>query len=183
MLSLVGTKAFNIPLIPKAVKKDRDWYWISLKHDPNCFLVVVLKNCVFKEILFSKCWKVSSVNLVFKNVEESSMAKNYCLASFLPAVTKLDDCLEKSGFFLISSKTFHSMVDFLSVASDRIIMVLIDAGLLELQNLIYPELLTGFGTQVFITNSSFQISDQIFNFVSLFLNERQYLLPLHEKSL
>ena len=75
------------------------------------------------------------------------------------------------------------MVDFLSVASDRIIMVLIDAGLLELQNLIYPELLTGFGTQVFITNSSFQISDQIFNFVSLFLNERQYLLPLHEKSL
>ena len=145
--------------------------------------MVVLKNCVFKEILFSKCWKVSSVNLVFKNVEESSMAKNYCLASFLPAVTKLGDCLEKSGFFLISSKTFHSMVDFLSVASDRIIMVLIDAGLLELQNLIYPELLTGFGTQVFITNSSFQISDQIFNFVSLFLNERQYLLPLHEKAL
>ena len=146
------------------------WWWFSRT-------VFLKKSC------FPQCWKVSSVNLVFKNVEESSMAKNYCLASFLPAVTKLGDCLEKSGFFLISSKTFHSMVDFLSVASDRIIMVLIDAGLLELQNLIYPELLTGFGTQVFITNSSFQISDQIFNFVSLFLNERQYLLPLHEKAL
>ena len=58
---------------------------------PDCIPVVVLKNCesklpqilaepfnmCLKKYCFPDCWKVSSVVLVFKNVEERSTAKNY----------------------------------------------------------------------------------------------------------
>ena len=40
-------------------------------------------------ILFSNCWKVSSVFPVFKIVGETSMAKNYCSASLLSLVCKI----------------------------------------------------------------------------------------------
>ena len=65
--------------------------------DRNCIAVVVLKNCgpellhilaescniYLKECCFPYCWKVSSVLLVFKNVEEKCTAKNYLLVSLL----------------------------------------------------------------------------------------------------
>ena len=98
----------------------------SKTSDPDCILVVVLKNsepdlpCILTE-LFNMClkescfpdfWKVSSVVTVFKNVGERSTAKNYCPVSLLSVVSKVFEKLvnnriivhlEKRGFFLISS--------------------------------------------------------------------------------
>ena len=65
--------------------------------------MVVLKNCepqllyilaqIFnmfvKEFCFPDCWKVSSVVPVFKNVGETSTAKNYCPVSLLFVVSKV----------------------------------------------------------------------------------------------
>ena len=59
---------------------------------PDCIPVVVLKNhelklsyilaglfnMCLKESCFPECWKVSSVDPVFKNAGERSTAKNYC---------------------------------------------------------------------------------------------------------
>ena len=70
---------------------------------PHCIPGVVLKNCepelsyilaklfniFLKESCFSDCWKVSSVVLVFKNVEERSTAKNYRPVSLLYVVKSL----------------------------------------------------------------------------------------------
>ena len=93
----------------------------------TCFtLVVVLKNCdlelsyilaqlfnkCLKEFSFPDCCKVSSVVPVFKNVGESSTAKNYCPVSLLSLVSKVFEKLEntrtvdhvkKCGLFIISS--------------------------------------------------------------------------------
>ena len=69
---------------------------------PDCIPVVVLKNCepelsyilaksfnmCLKESCFPDCWKVSSVVPIFKNVGESSTAKNYRLVSLLSVVCK-----------------------------------------------------------------------------------------------
>ena len=63
----------------------------------GCTAVLVLKNCepelsyilaelfnmYLKESCFPDCWKVSLVVPVFKNVEESSTAKNTTLLVFL----------------------------------------------------------------------------------------------------
>ena len=38
---------------------------------------------------FPDFWKVSSVALVFKDIEEKSMTKNYCLVSLLSVVSKV----------------------------------------------------------------------------------------------
>ena len=93
---------------------------------PDCIPVVFLKNCepelsyiqaeLFKmcqrEYCFGDCWKVSSVVLAFKNVEERSTAKNYCPVSLLSVVSKvfekivnnrIVDHLEQYGLFFISS--------------------------------------------------------------------------------
>ena len=70
---------------------------------PDCISVVVLKNCepelsyilaelfniCLKESCFPDCWKVSSVVPVFKNVAESSTAKNYGPVSLLSVVSKV----------------------------------------------------------------------------------------------
>ena len=89
---------------------------------PDCIPVVVLKNCepelsyilaklfnkCLKESCFPDCWKVSSVVPVFKNVGESSSAKNYHPVSLLSMVSKvfeklvnnrIVDHLEKCGLF------------------------------------------------------------------------------------
>ena len=88
---------------------------------PDCIPVVVLKNCepelsyilakhfnkCQKESCFPDCW-ISSVVPVFKNVGESSTAKNYCPVSLLSVVSKvfeklvnnrIVDHLEKCGLF------------------------------------------------------------------------------------
>ena len=71
--------------------------------DPDCILIVVLKNCepehsyvlaelfniCLKESCFPNCWKVSLVVSVFKNVGERSTVKIYCPVSLLSVVTKV----------------------------------------------------------------------------------------------
>ena len=67
---------------------------------PDCVPVVLLKNLslnilaeLFKTCLKESCfldfWKVSSVDIVFKNVGERSLAQNYSHVSLLSVVNKV----------------------------------------------------------------------------------------------
>ena len=144
----------------------------------DCIPVMVQKNCepelsyILAE-LFNKClkescfpdyWKVLSVVSVFKNVGEKSTAKNYRPVSLLFVVSKvfeklvnnrIVDHLEK--FFLISSMVL-GLLDQLLIFSQLYLIELLELltglRLLELWQLIYPRLLTGFGMLVFFTNLS-----------------------------
>ena len=113
---------------------------------PDYIPVVALKNCepelsyildeVFnmslKESCFPDCWKVSSVIPIFKNVIESSAAKNYHLDSFLSVVSKafeklannrIVDYLEKCGLYFDFQYGFRSSwstEDLLTVVSNII---------------------------------------------------------------
>ena len=78
------------------VKKVITSLYSSKVSGPDCIPVVVLKNCepelsyilaepfnmCLKESCFPNCWKVSWVILVFKNVGETSTAKNFALLVF-----------------------------------------------------------------------------------------------------
>ena len=82
-----------------------------------------------KESCFSDCWKVSSVDPVFKNVGERYTAKNYRPVSLLFVVSKvfeklvnnrIVDHLEKCGLFpdlQYSFRSFRSTADLLTVLS------------------------------------------------------------------
>ena len=101
--SRTNLELHNISVTLKMVKKvmmNLDLWEASI---PDCIPVVVLKNyepelsfilaeliskCL-KESYFPDCWKVSSVVPVFKNVGESSTAKNYCPVSLLSLVSKV----------------------------------------------------------------------------------------------
>ena len=113
---------------------------------PDCFPVVVLKNCdpelsyilaklfnkCLKEPCFPDCWRVSSVVPVFKNFGERSTAKSYRPVSLLSVVSKvfeklvnnrIVDHLEKCGLFSnfqYGLRSSRSTADFLTVVSDRI---------------------------------------------------------------
>ena len=96
--------------------------------DPDCIPVVVLKNCepelsyipaklfhmCLKESCFPDSGKVSSVVPVFKNVGESSTAKNYDPVSFLSKVfeklvnNRIVDHLEKCDLFSDFQYSFRS---------------------------------------------------------------------------
>ena len=85
------------------IKTNLDSSKTSKTSGPDCIQRVVLKNCepeisyiltdpfnmCLKQSCFPDCWKVSSVVPVFKNVGESSTAKNYCPASLLSVVSKV----------------------------------------------------------------------------------------------
>ena len=126
----------------KKVKMNHD---LSKVSGPDCIPLVVLKNCepelsyilaelfnkCLKESCFPDCWKVSSVVPVFKNVGESSTAKNYHPVSLLSVVSKifeklanrLVDHLEKYGLisnFQCGFRSSWSTIDLLNVVSDRI---------------------------------------------------------------
>ena len=65
---------------------------------------------------------------------------------------RIVDHLEKCGLFSDFQHGFRSSrstTDLLTVVSDRIARAFNMSGLLELQHLIYPKLLTGFGMLVF----------------------------------
>ena len=76
---------------------------LSNASGPDFIPVVVLKTCeselsyilakllnkCLKECCFPDCWKVSSVGPVFKNVGETSTAKNCCPVSLLSVVSKV----------------------------------------------------------------------------------------------
>ena len=81
---------------------------------------------------FPDCWKVSTVDLVFKNVGERSTAKNYRAVRLLSMGSKVFekilnnrilDRLEKFGLFCDFQYSFRcsrSIADNLTVVSDRI---------------------------------------------------------------
>ena len=160
---------------------------------PDCIPVVALKNCepelsyklaklfnmCLRESCVPDCWKVSSVVPVFKNVGERCTAKNYrpvCLLSVISKVSeklvnnRIVDHLENCGLFSdfqCGFRSSRSTADLLTVVSDRIARVLSGLGLLELQYLIYPRLLTECGMLVFFTNLSL-IEFQV-RYLALFL--------------
>ena len=94
-------------------------------------LAKLFNNCL-KECCFSDCWNVSLVVPVFKNLGESSTAKNYCPVSLLPVVSKvfekllnnrIVDHLEKCGFFSdfqYGFRSSRSTAGPVTVVSDRI---------------------------------------------------------------
>ena len=120
---------------------------------------------VFKGIFFSSFWKVLSVVLVFKNVEERPTPEKYRPASLLSIVNKifektvkndeLFDHFEKCGvfpdflhgfrFFLVQMQIF-SQLDLTELPG-----LLTCLRLLNLQHLIYQRVLTGFGTLFFFS--------------------------------
>ena len=53
------------------------------------YILAVLFNICLQDSCFSDCWKVSLVVPVFKNVEERSAIKNYCLVILLFVVSKV----------------------------------------------------------------------------------------------
>ena len=120
--SITNLKLHNISVTLKLVKKVITNLDLSKASGPDCTPVVVLKNCepelsyilaglfnkCLKEYCIPDCWKVSLVVLVFKNVGERSIAKNYHPVSLLPMVSKvfeklvnnrIADQLEKCGLF------------------------------------------------------------------------------------
>ena len=129
-------------------------------------MLAELINKCLKESCFPDCWKVSSVVPVFKNVGETSTAKNCCPVSLLSVFSKgfeklvnnrIVDHLEKCGLFLISNMIlglFDQMLIFSQLYLIELPGLLTGLGLLELWHLIYPRLLTGFGMLVFSTNLS-----------------------------
>ena len=84
-----------------------------------------------EESCFPDCWKVLLLVSVFKNVEERSAAKKYCIVSLLFPVSKvfeklanngIVDHLEKCGLFSDFQYDFRSSrwtADLLTVVSDR----------------------------------------------------------------
>ena len=144
--SRTNLKLHSISVTPKMVRKVVMNLDLSKASGPDCFPMVVLKNCdpelsyilaelfnkCLKKSCFPDCWKVSSVVPVFKNVGERSTAKNYGHVSLLSVVSKvfeklvnnrIVDHLEKCGFFSDSQYGFRSSrstADLLTVVSDRI---------------------------------------------------------------
>ena len=145
---------------------------------PDCIPVVVLKNCepelsyilakrfnkCLKESCFPDCWKVSSVVPVFKNVGESSTAKNYHPVSLLSMVSKvfeklvnnrIVDHLEKCGLFSdfqYGFRSSRSTAGLQTVVSDRIARAYNRYGATRAVALDISKLLTEFGMLVFFTN-------------------------------
>ena len=104
--------------------------------------------------------------LVSKNVRERSTTKNYCPVS-LPYVvskvfeklvnTRIVDHLEKCGLssnFWYGLGLLDQLQIFLQLYLIELLGLLADMGLIELYNLTYPKLLTGFVMVVFFTNLS-----------------------------
>ena len=103
-------KLHNISVTPKMVKKVITNLDLSKGFGPDYIPLIVLKNCeselsyllaelfnkYLKESYFPDCWKVSLVVPVFKNVEESSTAKNYRPVSLLFVVSKVFEKLRKN---------------------------------------------------------------------------------------
>ena len=178
--SRTNLKLHNISLTLKMVKKVIMNLNLSKASGPDCIPVVFLKNCelklfytlaelfneCLKESCFPGCWNVSSVVPVFKNVRERSTAKSHRVVSLLSVVSKvfeklvnnsIVDYLEKCGLFSISSMVLGLLDQlwiFLQLYLIELLGFLTGLGPLELWDLIYPRLLTGFGMLVFFTNLS-----------------------------
>ena len=101
--SRTNLKLHHIHVTLKLVKKIKTSLKFSKASGPGCIPVVVMKKCqpelsyiiaglfnmCLKKSCFPDCWKVLSEVLVFKNVGERSMAKNYHPVSLLSVVSKV----------------------------------------------------------------------------------------------
>ena len=76
------------------------------------YILAELLNICLKESWFTDCWKVLLVVPVFENVDNRSMAKNYCPFSLFSVVSKVIEKLvnnrivdhqEQCDLFMISS--------------------------------------------------------------------------------
>ena len=151
-------KLHKISITPKMVKKVVTNLDSSKAFGPDCIPVVVLKNCepelsyklaklfnkCLKESCFPDCCKVSSVVPVFKNVGESSTAKNYHPVSVLSVVSKvfeklvndrIVDHLEKCGLFSdfqYGFRSSRSTADLLQLCLMELLGLLAGLELLKL---------------------------------------------------
>ena len=167
--------------------------------------MVFLKNCepelsyiqaeLFKmcqrEYCFGDCWKVSSVVLAFKNVEERSTAKNYCPVSLLSVVSKvfekivnnrISDHLEKRGLFSDFQYGFRfprSTVDLLTVVSDRIARTFNRSGATRAVALDISKAFDRVWHAGLLHKlKSYGISGQIFGFIFSFLSNKRLWVVL-----
>ena len=90
--SRTNLKLHNILKMVRKIIMNLD---LSKVSDPDCFPVVVIKNCepershilaelfnkCLKESCFPDCWKVSSMVPIFKNVGERTQGSNYLFRS------------------------------------------------------------------------------------------------------
>ena len=131
----------------KKVKMNLD---LSEASGPDSIPVVVLKNCepelsyILAE-LFNKClkescfpdyWKDSSMVPVFKNVGESSTAKNYRPVSLLSVVSKVYQKLVNNRIVFLISSMVLGLLDqlqiFLPLYLIELLGLLTGLGLLRL---------------------------------------------------
>ena len=117
LFSRINLKLHNISVTPIMVKKVITNLDLSQVYGPECIPVVVLKTCepelsfvqaglfnmCLKKPCFKEFWKVSLVIPVFKDVQKSSTAKNYCPAGLLYVVSKVFKVQRNVALFLISS--------------------------------------------------------------------------------
>ena len=198
--SRTNLKLHNISKTPKMVKKVIINLDSSKASRSDCIPVALLKNCepellyipaelfnmCLKEFCFPDCWKVSSVVPVFKNVGESSTAKNYRPASLLSVVSKvfekhvnnrIVDHLEKCGLFSglqYGSRSSLLTVDLLTVASNRIARDFSSSGATRAVALdIFKAFERVWHAGLLRKLRSYGISGQIFGLISSFLSNRR----------
>ena len=172
---------------------------LSKASGPDCIPVVVLKNCgpelyyilaelfnkCLKESCFPDCWKVSSVVPLFKNVGESSTAKNYRPVSLLSVVSKIFeklvnnrivDHLAKCGLFSdfqYGFRSSQSTADLLTVVSDRIARAFNRSGATQAVALDISKAFDRvWHADLLHKLKSYGISCQIFSLTSSFLSNR-----------
>ena len=182
---------------------------LSNASGPDCIPVVVLKNCepelcyilaelfnkCLKESCFPDCWKVSSVVDVFKNVGETSTARNYLPVSLLFVVSKvfeklvnnrIVDQLEKCGLFSdfqYGFRSSRSTADLLTVVSDRIAGAFNRSGATRAVTLDISKAFDRvWHASLLHKRKSSGISGQIFGLISSFLSNRRLRVVLDGRS-
>ena len=138
-----------------------------------------------KQSCFPDFWKLSSVVLVFKNVEERSTAKNYRAVIFLSVVSKvfeklvnnsIVDHLEKCDLFSdfqYSFRSSRSTADLLTVVSDRVARAFNRSGATQAVALDISKAFDRvWHVGLLHKLRSYGISDQIFGLVSSFFSNR-----------
>ena len=207
--SRTNLKLHNISVTPEMVRKVVMNLDLSKASGTDCILVVVLKNCepelscilgelfnkCLKESCFPDCWKVSSVVPVFKNVGERSTAKNYHPVSLLSVVSEVSeklknnriiDHLDKCGLFSnfqYGFRSSRSTADLLTVLSDRIARAFNRSGATRAVALDTPKAFDRVWHAGLLHKlKSYEISGQIFGFISSFLSNRRLRVVLDGKS-
>ena len=207
--SRTNLELHNISITLKMVKKVITNLDSSKASDPDCIPVVVLRNCepelsyilaklfnnCLNESCFPDCWKVSSVDPVFKNVGEKSTAKNYRPVSLLSVVSKvfekvvnnrIVDHLENCGLFSdfqYGFRSSRSTEDLLTVVSDRVARTFNRSRATRAVGLDISKAFDKvWHAGVLHSFKSYGISGQIFGLISCFLSNKRLRVVLDGKS-